>query len=88
MDLYLLVYSHPRSIREMHPFAARNQPDLKAFHLLRRQPLKKNVYPPSQKATGVNPWMNARRVPSVALAKEGMLRRVPPDEMCGEVPRP
>ena len=35
-------------------------------------------YPPSQKATGVNPWMNARWVPSVALAKEGALRRVPP----------
>jgi len=46
-------------------------------------------YPPSQKATGVNPWMNARWVPSVALApglrsrsdcfggvgKEGALRR-------------
>jgi hypothetical protein len=46
------------------------------------------VYPPSQKATGVNPWMNARWVPSVALAKEGTLRRVPPDEECGEVPRP
>ena len=45
-------------------------------------------YPPSQKATGVNPWMNARWVPSVALAKEGTLRRVPPDEACGEVPRP
>ncbi len=26
------------------------------------------VYPPSQKATGVNPWMNASRVSSVALA--------------------
>jgi hypothetical protein len=46
------------------------------------------VYPPSQKATGVNPWMNARWVPSVALAKEGTLRRVPPYEGCGEVPRP
>jgi hypothetical protein len=45
-------------------------------------------YPPSQKATGVNPWMNARWVPSVALAKEGTLRRVPPHEACGEVPRP
>ena len=45
-------------------------------------------YPPSQKATGVNPWLNARWVPSVALAKEGTLRRVPPDEACGEVPRP
>jgi len=46
------------------------------------------VYPPSQKATGVNPWMNARWVPSIALAKEGALRRVPPYEACGEVPRP
>jgi len=46
------------------------------------------VYPPSQKATGVNPWMNARWVPSIALAKEGALRRVPPCEACGEVPRP
>ena len=45
------------------------------------------VYPPSQKATGVNPWMNARWVPSVALAKEGTLRWVPPYEACGEVPR-
>ena len=45
-------------------------------------------YPPSQKATGLNPWMNARWVPSVALAKEGALRRVPPYEACGEVPRP
>ena len=35
-------------------------------------------YPPSQKATGVNPWMNARWVPSVALAKEGVLRRFRP----------
>src|SRR3990170_4943346 len=61
-----------------------------------------SVYPPSQKATGVNPWMNARWVPSVALApglrsrtdcfggvgKEGALRRVPPYEACGKVPRP
>ena len=45
-------------------------------------------YPPSQKATGVNPWLNARWVPSVALAKEGALRRVPPYEACGEEPRP
>jgi hypothetical protein len=45
-------------------------------------------YPPSQKATGVNPWMNARWVPTVALAKVGALRRVPPYEVCGEVPRP
>ena len=45
-------------------------------------------YPPSQKATGVNPWMNARWVPSEALAKEGALRRVPPYEACGEMPRP
>src|SRR3990170_422657 len=45
-------------------------------------------YPPSQKATGSNPRMNARGVPSVTLAKEGTLRRVPPDEACGEVPRP
>jgi len=58
--------------------------------------------PPSQKATGVNPWMNARWVPSVALApglrsrtdcfggvgKEGALRRVPPYEACRELPRP
>ena len=41
------------------------------------------IYPPSQKATGVNPWMNARGVPSVALAKEGTLRRVPPYEVSG-----
>src|SRR3990172_12241755 len=47
-----------------------------------------DLYPPSQKATGVNPWMNARWVPSGALAKEGTLRRVPPYEACGEVPRP
>jgi L-tartrate/succinate antiporter len=46
------------------------------------------VYPPSQKATGVNPWMNARWVPAVALAKVGALRRVPPHEVSGEVPRP
>jgi len=44
--------------------------------------------PPSQKATGVTPWMNARWVPSVALGKEGVLRRVPPHEACEEVPRP
>jgi hypothetical protein len=44
-------------------------------------------YPPPQKATGVNPWMNARWVPPVALAKEGVLRRVPPDDACGGVPR-
>jgi len=50
-----------------------------------------NFYPPAQKATGVNPWMNARWVPSVALApglrsrsdcfggvgKEGALRPSP-----------
>src|SRR3990170_8470110 len=47
-----------------------------------------SFYPPSQKATGVSPWMNARRVPPVALAEERSLRRVPPDEACGEVPRP
>jgi len=41
------------------------------------------TYPPSQKATGVNPWMNARGVPSVALAKEGSLRRVSPYEVSG-----
>jgi hypothetical protein len=46
------------------------------------------AYPPSQKATGVNPWMDARWVPSVALAKEGTLRRVPPYEACGQVPWP
>src|SRR3990172_9789463 len=48
-------------------------------------------YPPQQKATGVKPWMNARWVPSVALApglrsrsdcfggvgKEGTLRPSP-----------
>jgi hypothetical protein len=34
-------------------------------------------YPPPQKATGENPWMNARWVPSVALAKEGVLRPSP-----------
>ena len=51
----------------------------------------KLVYPPAQKATGVNPWMNVRWVPSVALApvlrnrsdcfggvgKEGALRPSP-----------
>jgi hypothetical protein len=31
----------------------------------------------------INPWMNARRVSSVALAKENTLRRVAPDEGCG-----
>ena len=35
-------------------------------------------YPPSQNATGVNPWMNAERVSDVALAKADMLRRVTP----------
>ena len=45
-------------------------------------------YPPSQKATGVKPWMNARWVPSVALAKGGTLRRVSPDHAFGEVPWP
>ena len=49
---------------------------------------RSRVYSPSQKATGVNPWMNARWVPAVAWAKGGTLRRVPPDEACGEVPRP
>src|SRR3990172_6862554 len=52
---------------------------------------KSSAYPPSQKATGVNPWMHARWVPSVALApglrsrsicfggvgKEGALRPSP-----------
>jgi uncharacterized protein (DUF433 family) len=47
-----------------------------------------SYYPPSQKATGVNPWMNVRWVPSVALAKEGTLRRVPLYEVSREVPRP
>jgi hypothetical protein len=32
----------------------------------------------------INPWMNARRVSSVALAKDDTLRRVAPDEACGE----
>ncbi len=27
-----------------------------------------SIYPPSQKATGVNPWMNARRVTLRSLA--------------------
>jgi hypothetical protein len=31
----------------------------------------------------INPWMNARRVSSVALAEEDTLRRVTPDEVCG-----
>ncbi len=35
----------------------------------------------------VNPWMNARRVFSVALAMEITLRRVAPDEACGECRR-
>jgi len=38
------------------------------------------VCPPSQIATGVNPWINARWAPSEASAKEGTLRRVPPHE--------
>jgi hypothetical protein len=54
----------------------------------KRSRLDPSVYPPSQKATGVNPWMNARWVPAVALAKVGALRRVPPHEVSGEVPRP
>ena len=38
------------------------------------------IYPPAQKATGVNPWMNARWVPSRSLgeggcASEGSARR-------------
>ncbi len=33
-----------------------------------------SFYPPSQKATGVNPWMNAKWVSSVALAEEDTLR--------------
>jgi len=57
------------------------------FYRLNLQDLEQ-FYPPPQKATGVNPWMNAKWVPSVALAKEGALRRVPPDDACGEVPRP
>ncbi len=40
--------------------------------------------PPSQKATDINPWMNARRVSFVALAKEDTLRRVAPDEAFSE----
>ncbi len=42
-------------------------------------------YPSSQKATGVNPWMNARWVPSVALAKGvrfGGFRPMKPVERC------
>ncbi len=35
------------------------------------------VYPPSQKAMGVSPWMNARWVPSVALARDGTPRPSP-----------
>ena len=31
----------------------------------------------------INPWMNARRVSSEALAKEDTLWRVAPDEACG-----
>jgi len=42
-----------------------------------------DIYPPSQKSTGVNPWMNARRLSSVTLAKEDTLWRVAPDEVCG-----
>jgi len=37
----------------------------------------REAYPPSQNATGFNPWMNARWVPSIALAKEGRLRPSP-----------
>jgi len=36
------------------------------------------LYPPSQKATGVSPWMNAERVSDEASAKADTLRRVPP----------
>jgi hypothetical protein len=64
--------------------------------------LPPNRLPSFAEATGVNPRMNARWVPSVVLApglrsrsdcfggvgKEGTLRRVPPYEACGEVPRP
>ncbi len=45
--------------------------------------LARVLYPPSQKAAGVNPWMNARRLFFLAFAKENTLRRVAPDEACG-----
>ena len=51
-------------------------------------PIQFPFLPSFVESPGVNPWMNARRVPSVALAKEGTLQRVPPYEACGEVPRP
>ncbi len=44
-----------------------------------------SIYPPTQNAMGVNPWMNAVRVSAVALAKADMLRRVPPKNV--KIPR-
>jgi hypothetical protein len=46
-------------------------------HVGARESSKNRFYPPSQKATGVKPWMNARWVPAVALAKVGALRPSP-----------
>ncbi len=42
-----------------------------------------SLYPPSQKATGANPWMNAGRVSAKALAKADTLRRVTPKSRGG-----
>jgi hypothetical protein len=54
------------------------------FALLRRKP---RVAYSAVVAYGyegwINLWMNARRVSSVALAKDDTLRRVSPDEACG-----
>ena len=52
---------------------------------------KAAFYPPSQKATGVNPWMTARwvrfglRRPKSGTADE--VRKASPYEACGGVPR-
>jgi hypothetical protein len=42
-----------------------------------------DFHPPTQEATAVKPWRNASRVSSEALAKEDMLRRVPPKSTKG-----
>jgi|GEM_PF-3466951 len=45
--------------------------------------MQQAVHPPTQEATALQPWRNAQRVSSEALAKEDMLRRVSPKKPRG-----
>ena len=54
------------------------RPQMPVCPCLTRRRVQPNLHPPTQEATAVKLWRNAERVSSEALAKEDMLRRVPP----------